>query len=217
MPQLPKAFYNIPNLLSMYRILVVPVLTFFFYVEKAVPEFGAAATWINCFLFFWACISDFADGVIARHTGQTSIFGKFIDSTSDKILVGGVMMLLVAFDRLTGIWIILALTIFIREILVAGLREFLGLYNISVPISWIGKWKAAVQMLASGFLMAGSYGPSLVPHSYGIGLFALVAATVMTVWSGWDYMKAGLETIRKLDAEGEAAAPAATNPPQTFD
>jgi cardiolipin synthase len=204
---MPKVFYNIPNLLSAYRIAVVPVLTLFFYIAAANAGnwMGAVATWINVFLFFWACISDFLDGVIARSTGQTSVFGKFLDASSDKILIGGVLMLLVAFHRITDIWIICALIIFIREILVAGLREFLGLYNVSVPISWIGKWKTAVQMFASGFIMAGEYGPALVPHSYGIGLFALLIATVMTVVSGWDYLKAGIDTLRKIDAEQQKA------------
>ena len=192
---MPKLIYNVPNMLSAYRIAVVPVLTLFFYID------GAIATWINVIFFFFACISDFLDGVIARHTGQTSIFGKFLDATSDKILIGGVMMLLVAFDRLTGVWIIPALVIFIREILVAGLREFLGLYNVSVPISMMGKWKTAVQMFASGFIMAGDYGHALIPHSYGIGLFAFLIAAAMTVISGWAYLKAGIETLQKLDAE----------------
>jgi cardiolipin synthase len=197
---MPK-LYNIPNLLSFYRIAVVPVLTLFFFIEKYFPGLGAVATWINVFFFFWACVSDYLDGVIARSTGQSSVFGKFIDHTSDKILIGGVLLLLVAFGRLTGIWIVFALIIFSREILVAGLREFLGQYKVDVPISWLGKWKTAVQMFASGFVMAGDYGSSLVPHSYGIGLFAFLIATVMTVLSGWDYLKAGLETLHELDAE----------------
>jgi cardiolipin synthase len=195
---MPKLFYNIPNLLSFYRIAVIPVLTLFFFIP------GAVATWINVIIFFLACLSDFLDGVIARHTGQTSVFGKFIDATSDKILIGGVLLLLVAFQRLTGVWIIPALIIFIREILVSGLREFLGLYNVSVPISWMGKWKTAVQMVASGFLIAGDYGSALVPHAFEIGKAVFLIATVMTVLSGWDYLKAGIETLHRLDTEKKA-------------
>jgi cardiolipin synthase len=159
------------------------------------------ATWINVFLFFWACVSDYLDGVIARKSGQVSVFGKFIDHTSDKILIGGVLLLLVAFGKLTGIWLVFALIIFLREILVSGLREFLGQYNVAVPVSWMGKFKTAVQMFGCGFVMAGNYGSALVPHSYEIGLFGFFAATVMTVLSGWDYLKAGLETLQKLEAE----------------
>lgn len=188
---------NLPNLLSAYRIVLVPVLLLFFYIG------GPVATWINVVLFFFACISDWLDGVIARSTGQTSVFGKFLDATADKILIGGVLMLLVAFGRITGVWIIPALIIFLREILVSGLREFLGLYKVSVPISLMGKWKTAVQMLASGFLMSGDYGDTVVPHAHAIGLVVLLAATVMTVLSGWNYLSAGLKTLRELDAKKE--------------
>ncbi len=192
---MPKSLFNIPNLLSFYRIMVVPLLTIFFFIG------GETATWIATFLFFWACISDYLDGVIARRTGQSTIFGKFIDSTSDKILIGSVMMLLVSFGRLTGPWILCALLIFIREILVAGLREFLGQYNVAVPVTWMGKWKTATQMFASGFVMAGNYGPKLVPHSYAIGKGAFIIATLMTLISGWDYLSAGIKTLRRLENE----------------
>lgn len=195
---MPKILFNIPNLLSLYRIICLPLLTLFFFIG------GAMATWINVFLFFWACVSDYLDGVIARKTGQISIFGKFIDHTSDKILIGGVLLLLVAFGRITGIWIVFALIIFVREILVSGLREFLGQYNVAVPVSWMGKLKTAVQMFASGFIMAGDYGQALIPHAYGIGLLAFFLATVMTVVSGWDYLRAGLDTLKKLETEKTA-------------
>lgn len=186
--------YSIPNLLSAYRIAAVPVLTLFFFIG------GPVATWINVAIFLLACISDYLDGEIARSTGQTSIFGKFLDHTSDKILIGGVLLLLISFDRLTGLWIIPALIIFLREIVVSGLREFLGQYNVSVPISFMGKAKTLTQMIASGFLIAGEYGSSLVPYSLEIGKVAFLIATVMTAVSGWDYVRAGIDTIRKLDA-----------------
>jgi cardiolipin synthase len=186
--------YSTPNLLSAYRIAVVPVLTLFFFVG------GELATWINVVMFLFACISDYLDGEIARSTGQTTIFGKFLDSTSDKIMIGGTLMLLVSFGRIEGYWIIPALIIFLREILVSGLREFLGLYSISVPVTRMGKFKTLSQMLACGFLIAGpEYGPHFIPHSYEIGLAGLLLATFMTAASGWDYMRAGLTTIRKLD------------------
>jgi len=185
---------HLPNLLSAYRIAVVPVITLFFFIDSAVT------TWINVFIFATACITDYLDGAIARHTGQTSVFGKFLDATSDKILIGGVLMLLVAFDRLTGIWMVMALVIFLREILVSGLREFLGQYNVSVPISMMGKVKTVVQMVASGFLLAGDYGDALIPHAYTIGLVIFLGATCMTVASGWAYLKAGLETLKKLES-----------------
>lgn len=189
-----KQMYNLPNLLSSYRIAIIPILTLFFFIG------GELATWINVVLFFFACWSDYFDGHIARSTGQTSIFGKFLDATSDKIMIGGTLMLLVSFGRIAGYWIICALAIYLREILVSGLREFLGKYNIDVPISQMGKYKTLSQMFACGFLMAGDYGPHLIPYSYEIGLAGLLVATYMTIMSGLAYMKAGIVTIRKLDA-----------------
>jgi cardiolipin synthase len=198
-----KTLYNIPNLLSYYRILTIPVVTGLFFFDTpdgTLSHAGAVATWISVAVFFFACISDYLDGAIARKTGQMTVFGKFIDSSSDKILIGGMLMLLVSFHRLDGVWVIPALIIFSREILVAGLREFLGLYNISVGVTWIGKLKTAVQMLACGFLLAGNYGNVYIPYAYEFGKAVFLIAMVMTVISGWDYTKAGLETIRKLDS-----------------
>jgi cardiolipin synthase len=188
-----KVMYNVPNLLSAYRIALVPVVTVCFYIG------GYWATWIATWLFFIGCWTDFLDGLVARRYGQTSMLGKFLDSSADKIMVGGVMLLLVGFQRLTGVWILAALIIFVREILISGLREFLALQGVDVPVSWIGKWKAVMQMIASGFLMAGEYGESWIPHSMLYGRVMFLVATVMTVWSGWDYVVKGYQTMTKME------------------
>ncbi len=186
---------HIPNMLSAYRIAVVPVIAACFYTNTE------CAIWLSTFLFFIACVTDYLDGVIARRNGYSSIFGKFLDATSDKILIVSVLMILIGFGHITGYWMMAALIIFIREILVSGLREFLGQYKIAVPVTWIGKWKTATQMFACGFLMAGEYGPEFVPYSVEIGYGALLIATLMTVISGTDYLTAGMKTIREIDAK----------------
>jgi cardiolipin synthase len=188
-----KVMYNIPNLLSAYRIAAVPVIAACFYID------GYWAIWTAVWVFTLACFSDYFDGVIARRTGQISTIGKFLDSSADKILVGGVMLLLVGFQRLTGVWIAAALLIFTREILIAGLREFLAQHNVDVPISWMGKVKAAVQMVASGFLIAGEYGRPVIRYSMEIGEAIFFIATVLTLISGWDYLKKGYETMKTMD------------------
>jgi cardiolipin synthase (CMP-forming) len=124
----PSIVYNIPNLLCYYRIATIPVMIGLFYFDNAVTA------WINVALFTLAGLSDFLDGKIARATGQTTLLGKFLDSSTDKMLVGAILMMLVAFDRLDGLWIIPAIVIFLREILIAGVREFMALYNVIVPI-----------------------------------------------------------------------------------
>jgi len=193
---------SIPNLLCYYRLALIPVMGYLFYVDTA------WAAWLNIFLWTLAGLSDFLDGRIARATGQTSIFGKFLDASTDKLLVGTALMLLIAFDRLEGIWIIPAIIIYLREILISGVREFMALYNVVVPISMLGKWKLTIQMLFMGFLIGGEYGEMYVPYAYDIGKYGFLLATAITVISGWDYVAGAWKTIRKIDEEQYTATSA---------
>lgn len=205
----PSIAFNIPNMLSYYRILVIPAMFGLFYLEKGAPDWAAFAAWSNVFLFLLAGLSDFLDGKIARATGQTTLLGKFLDSSTDKMLIGATLMALVAFDRLDGIWIIPAVVIFLREILIAGVREFMALYNVIVPISKMGKWKMTVQMFFIGFLLAGPYGQMLIPYAYEIGKAGFLFAMVITVTSGYDYMRQAWVTIQEID--GKEKQSTATN------
>ena len=193
---------SIPNLLCYYRLALIPVMGYLFYVDTA------WAAWLNIFLWTLAGLSDFLDGRIARATGQTSIFGKFLDASTDKLLVGTALMLLIAFDRLEGIWIIPAIIIYLREILISGVREFMALYNVVVPISMLGKWKLTIQMLFMGFLIGGEYGEMYVPYAYDIGKYGFLLATAITVISGWDYVAGAWKTIRNIDEEQHTATSA---------
>ncbi len=193
---------SIPNLLCYYRLALIPVMGYLFYVDTA------WAAWLNIFLWTLAGLSDFLDGRIARATGQTSIFGKFLDASTDKLLVGTALMLLIAFDRLEGVWIIPAIIIYLREILISGVREFMALYNVVVPISVLGKWKLTIQMLFMGFLIGGEYGEMYVPYAYDIGKYGFLLATAITVISGWDYVAGAWKTIRKIDEEQYTATSA---------
>ncbi|HEX2752246.1 MAG TPA: CDP-alcohol phosphatidyltransferase family protein [Alphaproteobacteria bacterium] len=193
---------SIPNLLCYYRLALIPVMGYLFYVDTV------WATWLNIFLWSLAGLSDFLDGRIARATGQTSIFGKFLDASTDKLLVGTALMLLIAFDRLEGVWIIPAIIIYLREILISGVREFMALYNVVVPISLLGKWKLTIQMLFMGFLIGGEHGEMYVPYAYDIGKYGFLLATAITVISGWDYVAGAWKTIRKIDEEQYTATSA---------
>jgi len=193
---------SIPNLLCYYRLALIPVMGYLFYVDTA------WAAWLNIFLWTLAGLSDFLDGRIARATGQTSIFGKFLDASTDKLLVGTALMLLIAFGRLEGLWIIPAIIIYLREILISGVREFMALYNVIVPISLLGKWKLTIQMLFMGFLIGGEYGELYVPYAYDIGKYGFLLAAAITVISGWDYVAGAWKTIRKIDEEQHTATSA---------
>lgn len=186
---------HLPNILSVFRIAVIPVMVALFYIDTA------WAVWTNVVLFSLAGASDYFDGRLARASGKTSLLGKFLDSTSDKAIVGVVLMMLIATDRLEGLWVLPALVIFVREIVIAGLREFMALYNVIVPISKLGKWKLTVQMIFIGFLIAGEYGDALVPYALEIGQYGLVLAALLTVISAWDYLVAGLKKIREIDSQ----------------
>ncbi len=190
---------SIPNLLTIFRIIVVPLLVLLFYIH------GPVAIWTAVVLFTLAGISDYFDGKIARATGQTSAFGQFLDPIADKLLIVVSLFLVVAFEHLTGYWILAALVILIREILIAGLREFLGPHDIQVPVSKLAKWKTTIQMVFMGFIIAGPYGSEVLPYAQEIGEIGLVVAAVITVVTGWNYLSAGYETIKKLDLEKKKA------------
>lgn len=193
---IPKQLYTIPNLLCFFRLGVIPVMVALFYIDTA------WAAWTNVVLFALAGASDFFDGRIARATNTETLLGKFLDSSSDKIVVGVALMLLLAFDRLDGIWIIPALLIYLREILISGVREFMALYNVIVPVSMLAKWKLTAQMFFIGFLIAGEHGNALIPHAFLIGKLGLCLAAVITVLSGWDYMRGAWKTILQLETAG---------------
>jgi cardiolipin synthase len=195
-----KQLYTIPNLLCFFRLGVIPVMVALFYIDTAV------AAWTNVVLYALAGASDFFDGRIARATNTETLLGKFLDSSTDKMVVGVSLMLLLAFDRLDGIWIIPAIVIYLREILISGVREFMGLYNVIVPVSRLAKWKLTLQMFFIGFLIAGPYGDMVIPHAFLIGKLGLCLAAVITVLSGWDYTRAALKTILRIETEGPSAA-----------
>lgn len=189
--------FNIPNLLCLFRIAVIPVMAVLFYYDSA------TAAWINVFLFMLAGLSDFLDGIIARATNQTTLLGKFLDSSTDKMLVGVVLFMLVAFERIDGIWTVLAVIIYLREIFIAGVREFMAHYNVNIGISRMGKWKLTLQMLAQGFLIAGPYGEMLVPYAQEIGRVLFLFAAIITVVSGFEYAREAWKNLKRLEAENQ--------------
>lgn len=185
---------NTPNLLTLSRILMLPVLVGLFFVP------GATAAWVALALYILAAGTDFLDGHLARSMNSTSALGKFLDPISDKIFVATLLVALVEFDRLPGVWIVPAIIILSREFMVAGLREYLGPHNIQIPVSKLAKWKTGVQMTALGFLVIGDYGDALVPHTLLIGQWGLTVAALLTVYTGWSYLKTGILHITGPDS-----------------
>lgn len=186
---------NLPNSLTLLRIAVIPVIVCLFYVN------AVWAIWTALALYILAAVTDFFDGYLARVMNQTSAFGRFLDPIADKLLVAAVLILLAGFGRLPDAWLIAAVVIMMRELLIAGLREFLGPHKIVVHVSRLAKWKTGLQMTAIGFLIVGPHGDVLVPQTLLIGQCGLVLAAVLTVVTGWSYMAECIRVIRSMDGE----------------
>jgi cardiolipin synthase len=193
---------HLPNALTISRIVLLPVLIGLFFVH------GAAAAWWALWIYIFCAITDFFDGYLARKFGSTSGFGTFLDPISDKILVVSLLMALAAFDRLEGFWVIPAIVILAREFLISGLREYLGPQNVKVPVSRLAKWKTGFQMTALGFLIIGDYGDKTMQTVFGVlvpqedivgalltGQILLTLAAIVTLVTGWNYLKAGIKHI----------------------
>lgn len=174
-----------PNLLTLSRIVVIPLLVGTFFLEKPL------ANWLACTLFTAAALTDFLDGYLARSWDQVTRFGRFLDPVADKIMVATVLFMMVALNWIDG-WLVLpALVILIREILVSGLREFLAAINIGVPVSRLAKWKTALQMIAIALLLLENAGPPalMLPD---VGAWGLWIAAGLTLLTGYDYLRAGI-------------------------
>lgn len=180
---------NLPNILTIARILLLPFMMMCFFME---PVYGAVASWICLGLYVIAAVTDFLDGWVARKFNQVSPFGTFLDPISDKIFVGCLLVLLVGFGRLEGVWMIPVMLILFREFLISGLREFLGPQNVKLPVTNLAKWKTTLQMLSLGFLVIA---PAL-PYTLVIGQWSLAAAAALTIITGWGYVKTGLEVMK---------------------
>lgn len=172
---------NLPNYLTVLRIVIIPIIVATFYYENSV-----VAHRIGAFLFVFASITDFFDGYIARRYNLISIFGRMLDPIADKLLVGSVIIMLVKQGRASEIPCLLILA---REFLVAGLREFFAQIMVSVPVSRLAQVKTFVQMTALTMLILGSKG-SGIKYVDMLGQITLFVAAILTVITGVSYFKA---------------------------
>lgn len=179
---------SLPNLLTLSRILAVPLLVALMW------NAGWLGYSLAFILYCVAGITDYFDGYLARAHGTVSKLGVFLDPIADKIMIAAVIVMLVAApdNRIGGWHVIAALVILLREITVSGLREFLAGLQVSVPVSRLAKWKTAFQMIALGaLLLAGAL--AQWPFIHLVGIICLWAAAILTLVTGWDYLRAGLK------------------------
>jgi CDP-diacylglycerol--glycerol-3-phosphate 3-phosphatidyltransferase/cardiolipin synthase len=177
---------SLPNLLTLSRILAVPLL---------VGLLWGSPGWLGYSLAFLlysiAGITDYLDGYLARAQGTVSKLGIFLDPIADKIMVAAVLVMLIVRESITGWHVIAAIIILLREIAVSGLREFLAGLRVSVPVSRLAKWKTAFQMIALGALILAGALPGF-PEIWAAGITCLWAAALLTLVTGWDYLRVGL-------------------------
>ena len=206
---------SLPNLLTISRILVIPLVALLLAHDAAFARLAALA------LFAGACATDYLDGYLARKRAEVSGLGRFLDPIADKLLVAAVLVMLLANGSLTGYgggldrkrwltgWMVVPVMLILgRELLVSGLREYLAELRVPMPVSKLAKWKTTGQMLALGLLIP--TGPAFEPWPFqGLGEVCLLLATLLTLITGWDYLKRGLGHML---ADGAGARPPESDP-----
>ena len=199
---------NLPNMLTLFRIAVIPGLVALFYLDSPLGN------WLASGLFAIAAITDFLDGYIARATRQQSVLGRFLDPVADKLLVSAALLMMVGFGHIEGLVILPAVVILCREIMVSGLREFLAGLRVSVPVSALAKLKTVLQMVAIGVLIVGDAGPAAIPVRL-IGETGLWIAAALTLVTGYDYLRASIGHIeRASESESIEAAGSGAGQPE---
>jgi cardiolipin synthase len=201
-PHMPARLFALPNLLTYGRIAAVPVVVALMYWQS-ILQGGLWLRWVALAIFITAGITDVLDGYFARSWDQQSLLGRMLDPIADKLLVSSCLLMLAAEDTIKGVALIAAVIILCREILVSGLREFLAELRVSVPVTRLAKWKTTWQLVAVGFLIAGKAGDKVVmfvlktemPIVTNIGLTLLWLSALVTLYTGWDYLRAGLRHL----------------------
>jgi cardiolipin synthase (CMP-forming) len=180
---------SLPNVLTYLRILAVPAVVLCMMAIE-----GTEARWWALAVYILACVTDWLDGFLARVWHQQSTLGRMLDPIADKLLVGTTLLMLTYEKTIDGLHMAAAVIILCREILVSGLREFLAELNVRVHVTQLAKWKTTVQMIALAVLLAGPAGERILPGITLTGLAMLWVAALLTLWTGFDYLKAAVRT-----------------------
>ncbi len=182
--------WTIPNLLTLSRIVAVPLLV------AAMWGRDRTGYWIGFALFVTAAATDWLDGWLARRNGQTSALGRFLDPIADKVMIAAVLILLLAQGYIAHAGVVATMIVLIRELVVSGLREYLGPLGVVMPVSRLAKWKTATQMLALSLLI-------LTPLRLGLeiavaGALLLWVAAILSLVTGWSYLRIGFAHMKAV-------------------
>ena len=182
--------WSLPNVLTYARVAAVPLVAGLLFWPRE-----PWARWAALVVFVAAAVTDFFDGYFARAWAQQSSLGRMLDPIADKLLVSAVILMLAADQTISGVSLWAAIVILCREILVSGLREYLAELRVPVPVTAVAKWKTTAQMVALGFLIAGPAGEAVLRGATEAGLALLWIAAILTLYTGWDYMKASYDHV----------------------
>ena len=182
---------KIPNILTIGRIILVPIFIGAFYLP------GSMGDWIPFFIFILASFTDFLDGLLARLYKEESKLGELLDPIADKIIVAAALVLLVMNNIISNYEVIAAIIILTREILISGLREFLAKAQVAMPVTGLAKFKTFIQMFAIAILLTGESGNRLINfedyNAHTIGIILLWLSAFLTLYTGYDYVKKGID------------------------
>ena len=192
---------KIPNILTIGRIIIVPVFVISFFLP------GFFGDLIPFFLFVIASFTDFLDGLLARLYKEESKLGELLDPIADKILVSAALILLVMNGTIKNYEVIAAIIILTREILISGLREFLAKTSVSIQVTSLAKLKTLFQMLAIAILLTGESGNKLINfqdyNAQTIGIILLWLSAFLTLYTGYDYVRKGIDHAISEDKKDE--------------
>ena len=188
---------KIPNILTIGRIIIVP----FFVISFFLPGFYGEI--IPFLLFILASFTDFLDGLLARLYKEESKLGELLDPIADKIIVSTALILLVMNETIQNYEVIAAIIILTREILISGLREFLADVQIKIPVSNLAKVKTFIQMFSIAILLTGETGNKIINfedyNAQTVGIILLWLSAFLTLYTGYDYVRKGIEHVISED------------------
>lgn len=187
---------NLPNILTLTRIAAIPLMAAILTYPSQTAGFWAAA------VFSLASITDWLDGYLARRMGIVTIFGKFLDPIADKLIVMAALIMILPYGRVPA-WMVLV--ILGREIIITGLRGIASSEGIVIQASDLGKFKTIFQIVAIiGLLLHYDYNWLFgIEHQWvhvnmhNVGMFFFWIATLLTVWSGVDYLARFIRIIAR--------------------
>ena len=188
---------KIPNILTIGRLIIVPIFVFSFFIPGIVGDL------VPFFLFVLASFTDYLDGFLARLYKEESKLGELLDPIADKILVASALILLVMNGIIKNYEVIAAIIILTREILISGLREFMAQKKIALPVSNLAKFKTFIQMFSIALLLTGETGNKIINfqdyNAQTVGIILLWLAATLTLYTGYDYLVKGIDTASNDD------------------